>query len=278
MTSPARSTSAPPDDAGARRGRGLEQAARGRAARRTATRLSVDATSPLLIHGDESPGLGAPTTHTVSPAFGARDANGAGHAERVRGPVVDPCPRRRWRAPSSTRSVVASRPTTRAVVHDAVGGGHVDLGRRFPIEPVAREDLARLRRTHTPEPRRSCRSRRARSTATTECATAIASACAVTIGALVGTAPRSDVVGRAADRADGAEHGERQDRARRRRRRASWSTSVCGRGDRGGRERRELARMQPEPIERVGERAGGRSRSSSSRTRSSLSSSGSPSP
>src|SRR5690348_11827276 len=41
----------------------------------TDTRLSVDATSPLLIQGDSAPGLGAATTHTESPVFGTVVAN-----------------------------------------------------------------------------------------------------------------------------------------------------------------------------------------------------------
>ena len=41
----------------------------------TATMLSADARSPVLIHSDESPGLGAPTTHTVSPGRGVSVVN-----------------------------------------------------------------------------------------------------------------------------------------------------------------------------------------------------------
>src|SRR4051812_28557728 len=98
-TLPALSTSAPPDDAG------LETAP---VSRRplvvgpvpSETRLSVDASTPLLIHGDVAPGRVAPTTQTVSPASGARRADGAAGIPESRR--------------SNTRSLVSSRPMTRA--------------------------------------------------------------------------------------------------------------------------------------------------------------------
>ena len=229
----------------------------------TATRLSVDATSPLLIHGDESPGLGAPTTHTVSPACGARDANGAGTRElgaapvvavasassrpraargrwwsRGRGPARGARRRRRWSRRSSSRS-----PTSRSLVR---------------ISPD--------RRTQTPEPRRvpslvvrAHRDDRVRDGDRRR-------ACAVAIGVLVGT---TRAVGGVLGRAGRARRPRRARRAsgsrRPRPRRASWSTSARARSPAARRERRELARVQPEAVERVREaRSAGSSRSSSS--------------
>src|SRR5579862_8467154 len=83
-----------------------------------ATKLSVDATRPLVIHGAELPGLGAPTTQTTSPALGACAANCAGSAN-VFEPDTAFGPGSSMAAvpgstSSRTRSVVASRPRTRA--------------------------------------------------------------------------------------------------------------------------------------------------------------------
>src|SRR5689334_7527066 len=80
VTSPLRSTSAPPDeavlDAAAVSSRPLVVGPRS-----TDTRLSVDATRPVLNHGSVSPGLGAPTTNTLSPVLGAVDAKRAAVAK-----------------------------------------------------------------------------------------------------------------------------------------------------------------------------------------------------
>ncbi len=133
------------------------------------TRLSVDATRPLLNHGPESPGLGAPTTHTESPVLGALVANDA-ELVRVAGcTLVLPSGTSR----SSTRSVVLSRPTTRAAC--AMPSDVVTS--IFEALPTSRS-LVRIspeRRTQTPDPRRVSFPSRAL-TATTEFATASTSA------------------------------------------------------------------------------------------------------
>ena len=159
----------------------------------TDTRLSVDATSPLLIHGEVSPGLGAPTTQTVSPARTECDANCAGSAT---GPEpVAPLGAVTLAAGlspatlSRTRSVVESRPTTRAgrTTPSTV------VTSTFVASPMSRS-LVRISsalRMQTPDPRRvPCLSRAL--TATTESATATATALAVAIGVLAGTTPGSE--------------------------------------------------------------------------------------
>src|SRR5258705_3939590 len=144
VTSPAVSTSAPPDDAG------LDTAP---VSSRplvvgpfvTDTMLSVEASTPVLSHGDVPPGLDAPTTHTVSPVLGARCADSA---------AGSPASRR-----SSTRSLVASRPTTRAectkpscVVTLAVA--EEPTRRSLVMISFAVVTTPCERRRHTPEPRR----------------------------------------------------------------------------------------------------------------------------
>ena len=102
------------------------------------TRLSVDATRPLLNHGPESPGLGAPTTHTESPVLGALVANDAELVRLAGCTLVLPSGTSR----SSTRSVVLSRPTTRAACAMPSDVVTVDL-RGLADESLAREDLTR---------------------------------------------------------------------------------------------------------------------------------------
>ena len=242
----------------ARRGGGLEQAARCRSAR----------------EGHEAVGGGdEPAAHPRRSVSGSRCADhpcrvaGFRRARRERSGIARECRASvfgasgAYRASSSARSVVASRPMIRAwcTTPSAVV---TSILTAFPTS----RSLVRIspvRRTHTPEPRR-VRLRSCALTATTECPLATATALAVTIGALVGTTLRiGAVVGRAAERADRAQHGQRQDRSR-------------GAGHQGGGpdrlrarrrlrdERRELARVQPQAIERVGERACGAARASSS--------------
>src|SRR5256885_16214356 len=74
---PAASTNAPPDDARPEAAAvSRRPAVVGPVA--SATRPSVDAMRPLFIQGDVSPGLGAPTTQTVSPARGGGREGGPG--------------------------------------------------------------------------------------------------------------------------------------------------------------------------------------------------------
>src|SRR3954464_12885823 len=105
VTSPARSTNAPPADA-APDGAAVSRRPLVVGPSAIATLLSVDATSPLLIQSDESPGLGAPTTHTVSPVRAARTAVCTGTPSAL-GADFDGPPASAVTA-RSTRSVVVS--------------------------------------------------------------------------------------------------------------------------------------------------------------------------
>ena len=139
------------------------------------------------------------------------------------------------------------------LVHHAVGGRHLHRGRRAD-EAVAREDLVGQADAN-PRPRRVPDLSRTL-TATTERPTAIATACALTMGVLVGTAscsfawsldrPSAPTAPRTARCQDGARRA-RDERGRPYR---------PGSGRRGGRRRSgelgQLARVEPEPVERVG--------------------------
>ena len=172
------------------------------------TRLSVEATSPLLIHGDVSPGLGAPTTHAVSPASGAAPERAGWRSTGTpAGPVVGHA----VVGIETEQHEVGGRVATDdlRLVHDAVGGGHVDLG-RVPDEPVAREDLAgpanadaRAAPSAVAIVRADCHDR---------VSDGDRNAFAAAIGVLVGTTSGSESWSEGPPSADGAEHGERQDR------------------------------------------------------------------
>ena len=214
VTLPAASTNAPPDDAApdaapvSRRPLVVGPVA-------SATRLSVDATMPLLIQGDLSPGSARrrPTRCRRSSASVM--------------PTARPAPRCRGRAARDRSSRRDRGPARR--MHDTVGGRDVDLGRRAD-EPVAREDLVGTTNAH---PRTASRSRfvvhadrdhrspyRHRDRLR---------------GHDRGARGHGFVDARLfedepAERADRAEHGERQDRPPAGRPRECRSTSVSGAG------------------------------------------------
>ena len=214
VTSPERSTNAPPDDAGARRGRGLEQATRGRPAR----------------DGDEAVGRrDEPAAHPRRGVAGTGRADDPRRCRPRRGSRRRTARERRapWRRRRRLRRRVGRGLRARVEQHEIGGGVATDDLRAWCTtpsavvtsifvggadEPVAREDLAGPADAHARAaagPVWSCAL-----TATTECATATATACAVAIGS-ARRAPRSARRRdrSSAERADRAEHGERQDRA-----------------------------------------------------------------
>ena len=141
----------------ARRGRGLDEPARGRA---------VGDGDEAVGRGDEpaahprrrSPGVGAPTTHTVSPAFGRATRRGAGTPSAF-GTMVDPSLGAASREQHEIGRRVAADDCAPCTAPSAV------VTFTWSAAPMSRS-LVRISpdwRMHTPEPRRLVRPRRARS-------------------------------------------------------------------------------------------------------------------